>query len=135
MSDSDTWYEDDIVVTIVPKFKIKDGMKEQYMALLPKFVKLVKENEAESCVHYGFVGPTEDDFVICREGYVSGQAVLNHLGNIGDVLNEALQYADIVDLMVQGPAAELEKLKEPLADFGPAYYPLVEGSLRSKKIW
>ena len=45
------------------------------------------------------------------------------------------QYADIVDLMVQGPAAELEKLKEPLADFGPAYYPLAEGSLRNKRGW
>ena len=37
--------------------------------------------------------------------------------------------------MVQGPAAELEKVKERLADFGPAYYPLAEGSLRSKKMW
>ncbi len=45
------------------------------------------------------------------------------------------QYADIVDLMAQGPAEELEKLKGPLADFGPAYYPLAEGSLRSKKKW
>ena len=80
------------------------------------------------------VGPTEDDFVICREGYVSAEGVLKHLENVGDVLNQALQFADIVDLMVQGPAEELEKLKEPLADFSPDYYPLVAGSLRSKKI-
>ena len=55
MSNDDTWYEDDTVVTLVPKFKIKEGMKEQYVELLPKFVELVKANEAESCVHYGFV--------------------------------------------------------------------------------
>jgi hypothetical protein len=45
------------------------------------------------------------------------------------------QYADIVDLMVQGPRAELEKLKGPLAELGPSYYPLVAGSLRSRKMW
>eukprot|EP00579_Thalassiosira_antarctica_P006721 CAMPEP_0201884330 /NCGR_PEP_ID=MMETSP0902-20130614/16948_1 /ASSEMBLY_ACC=CAM_ASM_000551 /TAXON_ID=420261 /ORGANISM="Thalassiosira antarctica, Strain CCMP982" /LENGTH=172 /DNA_ID=CAMNT_0048413273 /DNA_START=51 /DNA_END=569 /DNA_ORIENTATION=+ len=129
-----TWYEDDKVITLVPKFKIKEGMKEQYTALLPKFVELVKANEEDTCVHYGFVGPTEHDFVICREGYVSAEGVLKHLENVGDVLNQALQFADIVDLMVQGPAEELEKLKEPLADFSPDYYPLVAGSLRSKKI-
>lgn len=52
---SSTWYEDDKVVTLVPKFKIKEGMKEQYIALLPKFVELVKANEEGACVHYGFV--------------------------------------------------------------------------------
>mmetsp|Transcript_11617 Transcript_11617/g.27286 ORF Transcript_11617/g.27286 Transcript_11617/m.27286 type:complete len:263 (-) Transcript_11617:63-851(-) len=129
------WYDDDIVVTLVPKFKIKEGMRDKYMELLPKFIELVKANEEKTCVHYGFVGPTEDDFVICREGYVSAEGVLVHLDNVGDVLNQALEYADIVDLMVQGPAAELEKLKEPLADFGPAYYPLAEGSLRNKRGW
>jgi hypothetical protein len=48
-------------------------------------------------------------------------------------LNEALQSADIVELSVQGPAAELEKLKEPLKDFKPTYFPLIEGSFRSTK--
>lgn len=127
-----TWYEDDKVITLVPKFQIKEGMREQYVELLPKFVELVKANEEGTCVHYGFVGPTEDGEVICREGYVSAEGLLKHLDNVGDVLNEALQYADIVDLTVQGPAEELEKLKEPLAAFNPTHYPLAPGSLRSK---
>lgn len=132
---ADEWYDEDVVVTLVPKFKIKNGMRGPYEALLPKFTELVKANEADTCVHYGFVGPTDDGFVICREGYVSAEGVLAHLDNVGDVLNKALEYADIVDLMVQGPAAELEKLKGPLKDFGPAYYPIVEGAIRNKKQW
>ena len=79
------------------------------------------------------VGPTEDDLVICREGYVNAEGLLNHLDNVGEVLNEALTLADIVDLAVHGPAEELEKLKEPLKDFGPAYYPTVEGAIMAKK--
>mmetsp|Transcript_22528 Transcript_22528/g.25652 ORF Transcript_22528/g.25652 Transcript_22528/m.25652 type:complete len:168 (+) Transcript_22528:47-550(+) len=125
-------WEDDAIVTLVPKFKIKDGMRDQYMQALPKFVDLVKANEEETCVFYGFVGPTEDGYVICREGYVSAEGLLKHLDNVGDVLNEALQSADIVDLMVQGPANELEKLKEPPKDFSPTYYPLVPGAIRNK---
>jgi len=128
------WYEDDTVVNLVPKFKIKDGemMKEKFMALVPDFFDLVKTNEQDTCVHYGFVGPTEDGYIICREGYISAEGVTTHLANVGDVLNEALQYADIVELQVQGPAEELEKLKEPLAAFGATHYPLSEGSFRSK---
>lgn len=49
------WYEDDTVVNLVPKFKIKAGMTEQFVALLPDFFDLVKANEQDTCVHYGFV--------------------------------------------------------------------------------
>jgi hypothetical protein len=51
------WYVDDSVVTLVPTFKIRDGMMEMYAALMPKFVELVKANEDGTCVHYGFVSP------------------------------------------------------------------------------
>ncbi len=54
-NEQEPWYEDDSVVTLVPKFKVKDGMMEQYTALLPKFIELVKVNEGGACVHYGFV--------------------------------------------------------------------------------
>lgn len=64
---------------------------------------------------------------------MSAEGLLAHLANVDAELNEALENADIVELSVQGPAAELEKLKEPLAAFNPTYYPLVEGSFRSTK--
>lgn len=55
--DQPPWYVDDSVVTLVPKFKIRDGMMGMYAALMPKFVELVKANEEGTCVHYGFVSP------------------------------------------------------------------------------
>eukprot|EP00594_Rhizosolenia_setigera_P016704 CAMPEP_0178973722 /NCGR_PEP_ID=MMETSP0789-20121207/21916_1 /TAXON_ID=3005 /ORGANISM="Rhizosolenia setigera, Strain CCMP 1694" /LENGTH=129 /DNA_ID=CAMNT_0020661691 /DNA_START=208 /DNA_END=597 /DNA_ORIENTATION=- len=126
-------WRDDNIVTLVPKFKIHEGKREEYSKVLPKFLEKVKANEQDTCIFYGFVGPTEDDHVICREGYVSAEGLLAHLANVDAELNEALENADIVELSVQGPAAELEKLKEPLAAFNPTYYPLVEGSFRSTK--
>jgi len=41
-------WEDDIVVTLVPKFKIKEGMRDKYIELLPKFVELVRANVSSS---------------------------------------------------------------------------------------
>lgn len=127
-----TW-RDDNIITLVPKFKIHEGKKEEYMKVLPKFLEKVKANEQDTCVFYGFVGPTEDDLVICREGYNSADGLLKHLANVDAELKAALENADIIELNVQGPPAELEKLKEPLAAFNPTYYPLFEGSFRSTK--
>ena len=61
-----TW-KDDNIITLVPKFKIKEGKKEEYMKVLPKFLEKVKAKEQDTCIFYGFVGPTENDEVICRE--------------------------------------------------------------------
>ena len=41
-----TW-RDDNIVTLVPKFKIKEGKKDAYMAVLPKFQEKVKANEQD----------------------------------------------------------------------------------------
>ena len=54
MSDDD-WYETDGTVNIVPKFKIKEGMRDKFIHLLPQFMELVKANEGDSCLYYGFV--------------------------------------------------------------------------------
>ena len=61
------WYEDDTVVNLVPKFKIKDGemMKEKFMALVPDFFDLVKTNEQDTCVHYGFVSRIRVFHITC----------------------------------------------------------------------
>mmetsp|Transcript_2581 Transcript_2581/g.2819 ORF Transcript_2581/g.2819 Transcript_2581/m.2819 type:complete len:181 (+) Transcript_2581:42-584(+) len=131
------WYEDDTVVTLVPKWKIKQGprMREQFMALLPKFVERVQANDAETCVHYGFVGPTEDGYVICREGYTSAEGALSHILMVDDLSKEVLKYADMVEMQIQGPAEELEIMKQYLGEGTITYYPLSKESLRSKRMW
>ena len=54
---------------------------------------------------------------------------------MGDLLKEAAKYSDVVEVTVQGPAGELEKLKKPLAhlDLAPhQYFPIVPGGFRNK---
>ena len=124
-------FNEDTCVTLVPKFKIKEGMKDEFMANIPKFLELVKAQEQDTCLHYAFVGPTDDGYVICREGYKDADGILFHLQNVDGPLKEALRCADIVSVEVQGPPAELDKLKETLAPFGPVYYELNPGGIRA----
>lgn len=53
-----------------------------------------------------------------------------HLKNVGTLLGEALKISKITRLEVHGPAAELEKLKGPLADLKPQYFVLADGAFR-----
>lgn len=54
---SESWFEDDKVVSFAPKWKVKEGegMLENFNALLPKFCQVVKEKERSYCMHYSFV--------------------------------------------------------------------------------
>ena len=126
-------FQEDTCVTLVPKFKIKEGMKDEFMANIPKFIELVEAKEQDSCLYYAFImGPApEDGYVICREGYKDAKGILFHLQNVDEPLKEALRCADLVSVEVQGPAAELEQLKEALAPFHPMYYELIPGGLRA----
>ena len=49
---------------------------------------------------------------------------LNYGHNVGAMLAQALAMADLIRIEVHGPAAELAKLKEPLAHLKPAWFEL-----------
>jgi len=50
--------------------------------------------------------------------------LLAHLENVGAMLAQALAMADPIRIEVHGPAAELAKLKEPLAHLKPPWFEL-----------
>lgn len=120
-------FKTDTCCTLVPYFEVQDGQLAAFKALGPKFVE--KTRTESGCLHYAFSfsGSTAH----CREGYVNAEAVLAHLQNVGDLLAEALKIAKIVRLEVHGPAAEIEKLKAPLAELNPQFFLLEPGIRRS----
>ncbi len=114
------------VVSIHPYFKIHAGRMAEAKAYLPRFVERVATNET-TCLNYDFSFCGDEMF--CRESYEGAAGVLAHLANVGELLGELFKIADVVRLEIHGPAAELEKLKEPLAAFQPRYF-VYEGGLR-----
>ena len=117
----------DKACTLAPYFEINEGQLEAFKALGPQFV--AKTRNEPGCVHYTF--SFDGMKAHCREGYDDAAALLAHLDNVGALLGEALKLAKIVRLEVHGPAAELDKLRAPLAGLNPQYFELAEGFRRA----
>ena len=105
-------------VSLHPYFKVHPGKLEAIKAGLPAFVE--KTASEEKNLFYEFT--VNGDEVFCREGYADAEGLLAHLEKVGALLAEALKIADLIRVEVHGPAAELEKLKEPLAHLSPAWF-------------
>ena len=117
----------DTCCTLVPYFEVQEGQLDAFKALASKFVERTRNEPG--CVHYTF--SFNGHSAHCREGYVDAQALLAHLENVGALLGEALKIAKIVRLEVHAPAAEIEKLRGPMAALGPQFYALADGIRRS----
>jgi quinol monooxygenase YgiN len=107
-------------VTLHPYFKVHPGKLEAFKAGFPPFVE--KTASEEKNLFYEFT--VNGDEVFCREGYADAEGLLGHLENVGALLAEALKIADLARLEVHGPAAELDKLRTPLAHLKPAWFTL-----------
>ena len=107
-------------VSLHPYFKVPADKLPLLKAILPEFV--AKTRNETGNLFYEFT--INGDEVFCREGYVSAEALLAHLENVAAMLAAALTMAELIRIEVHGPAAELEKLKEPLAHLNPAWFVL-----------
>jgi hypothetical protein len=105
-------------VSLHPYFKAHRGKLKAVKAGFPRFVE--KTATERKNLFYGFT--INGDEILCREGYTDAEGVLAHLDNVGALLAEMLTVADLTRVEVHGPAAELNKLKEPLAHLNPAWF-------------
>ena len=105
-------------VSLHPYFRIHDGKIDAIKAMLPQFAE--KTATEKACLFYEF--SMNGDELFCREAYENAEGLLAHLDNVGALLAEAMKIADLTRIEVHGPAAELEKLKKPLADLKPVWF-------------
>ncbi len=116
----------DTCCTLVPYFDVPSENLPAFKALGATFLNKTR-NEA-GCLHYAF--SFSGNLAHCREGYVNAEALLAHLENVAEPLGEALKLASLIRLEVHAPAAEVEKLKAPLAALEPQYFILEPGIRR-----
>jgi quinol monooxygenase YgiN len=107
-------------VSLHPYFKVPSDKMPYLKAILPEFA--AKTRNETGNLFYEFT--INGDEVFCREGYVNAEALLAHLDNVSAMLAQTLTMAELLRIEVHGPAAELQKLKEPLAELNPAWFEL-----------
>lgn len=113
----------DTCCTLVPYFKVHAGKLAQFRGLCEQFV--ARTRSEPGCLHYAF--SFDGDAVHCREGYRDAAGLLAHLENVDAPLQEALKIADITRLEVHAPAAEIDKLRQPLAALNPQFFTVEYG--------
>jgi len=107
-------------VSLHPYFKVPPDKMPYLKAILPEFA--AKTRTETGNLFYEFT--INGDEVFCREGYVNAEALLTHLENVSAMLAQALTMADLIRIEIHGPAAEVQKLREPLAHLNPAWFEL-----------
>ncbi|MCL4206648.1 MAG: hypothetical protein KJ000_29545 [Pirellulaceae bacterium] len=119
-------HDPDHVVSIHPYFKVHPGKLDEFKASLAAF--LERTATEKNNLYYDFT--IRGDEVFCREAYVGAEGLLEHLANVGLLLGPLMQLAELTRIEVHGPAAELDKLQEPLAGMNPVYYTYLFGVKR-----
>ena len=112
--------------SIVPYFKVPSDKLGEFKALCEKFVE--KSHTEPKCLYYGF--SFDGDQAHCREGYQDADGLLAHLDNVGALLQQALEIAELTRLEIHGPEEELAKLRAPLANLKPQFFVLEYGFRR-----
>jgi quinol monooxygenase YgiN len=115
-------------VSLHPYFKAHPGKLDAITDGFPRFIEKTASEEKNLFYDFSING----DEIFCREGYLDAEGVLTHLENVGALLAEMLTMADLIRLELHGPAAELKKLKKPLAHLSPAWF-AIEAVVRGAK--
>lgn len=117
----------DTCCTLVPYFEVPVENLAAFKALGTQF--LEKTRNEPDCMHYAF--SFSGNIAHCREGYANAEGILKHLENVAEPLGEALKLSKLIRLEVHAPAAEVEKLKAPLAALSPQFF-ILEAGIRSQ---
>jgi quinol monooxygenase YgiN len=80
-------------IQITAKFNIHEGKVEDFKKIAAQCVPTVKANETGALQYDWFFNAAETECVV-RETYVDSNAVLAHLGNVGELLGQLLSMSD-----------------------------------------
>src|ERR1700757_1243093 len=79
-------------VSLHPYFKVPPDKMPYLKAILPEFA--AKTRNETGNLFYEFT--INGDEVFCRDGYINAEALLAHLENVGAMLAQALEMADLI---------------------------------------
>jgi hypothetical protein len=114
---------DDTTCSIQPYFQIAEGKEAEFRAISDQMVE--STTKEPGCLYYGF--SFAGDISYCREGYVDADALLAHAANAGPLLEQLTGVSTLVRMEICGPAAEIDKLREPMGFLNPTFLVLESG--------
>lgn len=91
---------------ISARWKIHSGKLEEFKKLADECLSIVKEKDQDTLQYDWFFSEDQTECVL-REKYPDSNALLAHLGNIGDLFGKFLEVADLYVEIYGEPSEEL----------------------------
>jgi quinol monooxygenase YgiN len=110
-------------IQITAKFKIHAGKVEEFKKIAADCITAVKKNEKGALQYDWFFSPDQTECVV-RETYADSNAVLAHMGNVGDLLGKLIGLGDF-ELEIFGNMSE--ELQNAAAGLNPKVYSFYKG--------
>jgi quinol monooxygenase YgiN len=96
------------------RFTIHDGKLEEFKAVAAGCMASVREKDSGT-EQYDWFFNEDQSVCVVRETYASSDAVLGHIGNLGDLMGQLLGVADMELDIFGEPSAELVEAAAGLA--------------------
>ena len=107
------------------RFKIHDGKLNEAKKIAAKCMAIVKEKEAgKGALQYDWFFNTDQTECVVRETYTDSNAVLTHMGNLGEPLGQILSISDF-ELEIYGNMSE--ELEKAATALNPKVYSFFQG--------
>jgi len=110
-------------IQIIAKLRIHEGKVDEFKKIAAQCVSAVKTNETGALQYDWFFNSGETECVV-SEIYVDSNAVLAHLGNVGELLGQLLSMSDF-EGEIYGSMSE--ELKHALAGMNVKLYSFYQG--------
>jgi len=91
---------------ILARFRIQDGKLASFKQIAATCLSMVKEKEPDSLQYEWYFNPDETECVVV-EAYRDSNALLAHLGNLGDLFGQLLAVSDLSAEVYGKPSEEL----------------------------
>ncbi|NKB90497.1 MAG: hypothetical protein GKS06_20005 [Acidobacteria bacterium] len=93
-------------------FSIHEGKLDEFKTHVPKYIERVRDLDTQTEAYDWFLSPDGTSCEV-REIYPSSEALLDHIGHVGDLFPDTLAIADLAIKVYGEPSAELvEATKE-----------------------
>ena len=110
-------------IQITAKFKISKGKLEEFKQIAKECVSAVKANEKDALQYDWYFNSDQTECVV-RETYTDSNAVMAHMGNVGELLGQLLSMSEF-ELEVYGNMSE--ELQNAAAAMKPKVYSFYKG--------
>lgn len=112
-------------IQFTAKFKIHAGKLEEAKKIATECMAIVKEKEAgQGTLQYDWFLSADFTECVVRETYADSNAVLTHMGNLGEPLGKILAISDF-ELEIYGNMSE--ELQKAAAALNPKVYSFYQG--------